>query len=637
MCGISLHISKEVDHNAIEHTLQSLYELQNRGYDSFGIAYYDEESFQIMKKSIVDVNEELYISFYNEVKEKQSFICMGHSRWATHGKVNDTNAHPHISNHRHFILVHNGIIENFADLKSFLKTKGYTFYSETDSEVIVNLIEYFFIHETNASVKEAIQQATQLLNGTYGLVILYQRQPNVAYVIKQGSPLLISETENEIMATSELCGFKDFTNQYYEVENNELIVLSREQGILFESDQSKNNKAIDPEFQEKYLTQSLEQYNHYTQKEIMEQDKTLFMTLNQGGRIANNQICLGGLETLKENIHIIENIVFIGCGSSYYASCVGYHYIKSIEELHDVNVFCFDGGDFERNHIPHGICLFVFISQSGETMDLIKHLRYIQQHHYTMGIVNVIDSTIAKEVNCGMYMNVGKEVAVASTKSFNSSILLLKLFSLWLYQEKQSRKKKVSGFELLQSMNCIKDEINCIHNMIYQVKKINHEINIIFEQRNLDTLLCEHIFILGKGSMESIARECALKLKEICYIHGEGLSCASLKHGPLAMIHDHFPVILLMNHENNEKTMNTYHELMSRHAYIFIVTSEQESVKQLQQNEYTNQDIIYIPRNKGCSEILFMLALQQLCYHLALRKRIDPDKPKNLAKVVTVE
>uniref|UniRef100_A0A6C0KLR2 glutamine--fructose-6-phosphate transaminase (isomerizing) n=1 Tax=viral metagenome TaxID=1070528 RepID=A0A6C0KLR2_9ZZZZ len=641
MCGITLHLCKEgsASFHSIDFVLQSLHELQNRGYDSFGVAYYNqnEKQFKITKKSIHCTQEDTYTAFYNEVSPNRSYICMGHSRWATHGKVNKSNAHPHISNQDLFIVVHNGIIENYTELKDFLKTKGYTFYSETDSEVIVNLIEYFFLHEANSSVKDAIYQATSLLNGTYGLVILFQKQPNIAYVIKQGSPLLISETEEEMMATSELSGFKHCAKQYYEVENNELIVLSRSQGIIFEQSRQKQIKMIDPEFQKKYLTQSVGNYTHYTQKEIMEQDQTLWMSLNQGGRIANNNICLGGLEPMKKILPNIQNIIFIGCGSSYYAGCIGYHYIKCIENLNDLNVFCFDGGDFDKNHIPHGVCLFVFISQSGETMDLIKHMPYIQAHHYTMGIINVIDSAIAKDVDCGIYMNVGKEVAVASTKSFNSSILLLKMFSLWLYQERQNGSSSLSGFELLKSMNDIKDEICLFHNMIYQVKKINHEINIIFEDNNLGPLICEHIFILGKGTMECVAKECALKLKEICYIHGEGMSSASLKHGPLAMIHHHFPVILLINHENSEKMMNTYSELMSRDAYIFVITSEEDIVKTLQQTSNKNQEIILIPRNKCCSEILFMITLQQLCYHLALRKRINPDKPKNLAKVVTVE
>lgn len=634
MCGISLYISK---HNAVFQVLESLYELQNRGYDSFGIAYFDASlnSFSTHKRSLACVfnenhNINLYSEFKKETKDLFSHICMGHSRWATHGKVNYNNTHPHMSNHEDFYLIHNGIIENYNELKEILIEEGYTFYSNTDSEVIVNFIEYYYT-KNGFNVKEAIVNTIRVLEGTYGLVILHKDTPEMAYVIKQGSPLLISKTENEIIATSELCGFLKNTSQYYELANNELVVLSLENGIEFDHKRQSICKEISPEFQECYLTQNLKNFSHYTQKEILEQDDTLSLSLNNGGRVCNGKIYLGGMNYLLPILPNIQNIVFMGCGSSYIAGTIGMRYIKQIQSLRHIHVYCYDGGDFEDIDVPDGLCLFIFISQSGETMDLIRHLNYIQKDHHTMGIVNVIDSTIAKEVDGGIYMNVGKEVAVASTKSFNSSLLILKLFALWLYQEQCGR---FMGIEILKMMNYVKEQTININNMIYQVKKLNDEMNILLEKQNLDVFLQEHVFILGKGTMESIARECALKLKEICYIHGEGLSASSLKHGPLAMIHHHFPVILLINHEYGDKMMNAFYELRSRNAHVLVITSEHDIMKKIKAEEC---DAIYIPKNKGCSEILFMLTLQHLCYTLALRKKIDPDKPKNLAKVVTVE
>ena len=636
MCGITLYISKKS--NAINYVLESLYELQNRGYDSFGIAYFDNSlnNFIIHKKSLTcignqDHNVNLYNEFKKETKDLFSNICIGHSRWATHGKINVENAHPHISNKKEFILIHNGIIENYKKLKDFLVKKGYTFYSETDSEIIVNLIEYFYLYERNQHIKEAIYHTISLLQGTYGLIILHASNNHVCYIIKHGSPLLVSQNNNEIMATSEISGFTNKTLHYYELNNNELVTLCKNKGIIFDFE-IKNKKLISNEFKEQYLTQSLENYTHYIQKEIIEQDTTLWMTLNKGGRIKNNNICLGGLDFLKKKISKINNIVFIGCGSSYYASCVGYSYIKNITLLNDINIFNFDGGSFEITDIPYGICLFVFISQSGETMDLIKHINNISKHHYTMGIINVIDSTLAKEVQCGIYMNIGKEVSVASTKSFNSSLLLLKIFSLWLYQEKTKMIYSNHDFEYLQMNDYIKNQIKHINQMIYQVKKINNQINIILEDLNFDNLLQNHIFIIGRGSLEYIAKECALKMKEICYIHGEGINGSALKHGPLAMIHQYFPVILLINHNNVDKMINVYHELKSRNAYIFIITSEIDILKM---NKKLN--IIYFPKNNVCSEILIMLIIQHLCYEISIKKKINPDRPKNLAKVVSVE
>lgn len=618
MCGITLYISKIEKNNAVKEVLNSLFELQNRGYDSFGIAYYnkDKSKYESHKKSINCTSEDTFKVFYKETQELKSDICIGHSRWATHGKVNSINAHPHVSNSKDFYLVHNGIIENYTDLKNFLIGKKYTFYSETDSEVIVNLIEYFYLDDVNRCVKKSIYRAIELLEGTYGLVIIHNKSEK-AYVIKKGSPLIISETNDEIIATSELSGFKSYVSKYYELENNELVVICKNKGILFENNNVHISKEINNEFKEKYFTQKLDNFNHYTEKEIKQQDQTLMMSLNQGARIIQGVICLGGLQKMKSNIDKIQNIIFIGCGSSYYAGCIGYHYIKNISFLKNINVFCFDGGDFNLKEVPNGVCLFVFISQSGETMDLIKHLDQIQKNHYTMGIINVIDSTIAKEVDCGIYMNVGKEVAVASTKSFNSSVLLLKLFSLWLYQEKIKFNQHISEIEMSKIINFIKDETIYINKMIYQVKKINNEIGIILEKLNVNKLIGEHIFILGKNSMEYIAKECALKLKEICYIHGEGLSASSLKHGPLALIHDSFPVILLINHENKDKMLNSYYELKSRNACIFIFTSESE----LFELNNENCSVIIVPKNKTVSEILFMLTLQHLCYHLAIQKK----------------
>ena len=246
-----------------------------------------------------------------------------------------------------------------------------------------------------------------------------------------------------------------------------------------------------------------------------------------------------------------------------------------------------------------------------------------------MGIINVIDSTIARNVHCGVYMNIGKEVSVASTKSFTSSLLILKLFSLWLLQSKTNQNNSIIK-------NIVVNSIEDIKKMNYQIKKINNEINLIIENININKLKFEHIYILGKGTLEYIAKETSLKLKEICYIHGEGMSSSELKHGPLALIQHSFPVILLINEENYEKMLNTYNELYSRNAYIFIITTIKDINIKIDKT-IKNHDIIVIPSNKNCEDILFMIVLQYLCYNLAIYKKINPDKPRNLAKVVTVE
>lgn len=625
MCGIILFMSKHKK-DVLDLVLKSLYNLQNRGYDSFGVCYKTDPGFDVYKKSKTCINgdDDLFDIFHDSTKELNinSHIIYGHSRWATHGSVNYENTHPHVSNCEKFFCVHNGIIENHKELKLMLENEGYVFYSNTDTEVIINLVEYF--HNICHNIQHSIYQTICLLKGTYGLVISSNYEENVVYLAKNGSPLIVSENDDCFMASSELCGLHSPTN-YFNVENNDIVKISLESGIEPMSKVAYDNIDV-PQNIDKYVNQDLGIYNSYTEKEIMQQDETLMMTLNNGGRIKDNTINLGGLSHLKNKIQNINNIILLGCGSSYYAACIGKEYIKEFNT--SINVFCHDGGDFDYYaDNPQGLNLYVFISQSGETMDLMKHLKIIKDNHDTMGIINVVSSSIASSVDCGIYMNIGKEVAVASTKSFTSSILILKLFSLWLYKEKTNIKQD----DLLYGV--ITNTISGIQEMIYQVKTFNYHINMTLEQIIMSTLNQEHLYILGKRTLKYLACEAALKFKEICYIHGEGMSSSELKHGPLALIHRGFPVILLIDHENIEKMVITYKELECRHAQIFIITSYQN----IRQYVDTSTPCIFVPENSYTGEILFILCLQHICLYISTMKNINPDKPRNLAKVVTVE
>lgn len=655
MCGITLYLSKQKDYeNAVEQVLASLYELQNRGYDSFGISYFNRKTnnYHVYKKSCKQTgvqDNDLFNIFTENTVGMTSNICVGHSRWATHGAITDNNAHPHTSFGEMFICVHNGIIENYREIKTRLELFNIHFSSETDTEVIVNLMEYnyknlFSNNKNNDSIEVLVEQAINItineLQGTYGLIIMCNNTPDNVYIIKNGSPLLIAEDDNCIMATSELCGFNKNINNYMEIENDQLIVLSCINGIKYTSQNKLEIKEISEDFKLNYLTQTLGIYNHYTQKEIYEQERTLMLSLNNGGRIANNSIKLGGLDSLKPHLLSIKHIVFIGCGTSYYAGCIGVEYMKQMSQLsinnNDINFWCFDGSEFEEKDIPKGgRCLFVFISQSGETMDLIRHITWLRDTtHLMMGIINVVESTIAKEVLCGIYMNVGREVAVASTKSFNSSLLLLKLLSLWFLQERQDKTN------IEQSI--IEKYILDIKAVVNNVKFLNHTMELMLDELNYDVFDCEHVFVLGRGTTEYIAKECALKLKEICYVHGEGYSGSSLKHGPLALIHTGFPIIMMINMDNYQKMMNIFKEVNARGAYVLVLSTLSQALnKQLGiiNNQETNNNIklIQLPQLGSCSEIIFMITLQHICYNLSIYRGINPDKPKNLAKVVTVE
>ena len=647
MCGITLYLSKSSE-NAIRHVLESLYQLQNRGYDSFGIGYLDQDNkYQVSKLSNIHVksnNKDLFDIFRNQFQEEISNISIGHSRWATHGVINDINAHPHPSSTNTFFCVHNGIIENYRTIKTRLIENGISFQSETDTEVIINLIEYHYNSiEKNPElnhehyIKYAIEKTIQEIEGTYGLIIFTNHAPDTIFIVKNGSPILVAESDNCFMATSELCGFSSDIKNYIDIPNDEVVVLSCLKGIQLNH---KKIHEIDDAIRDDYMTQSLGIYSHYTQKEIYEQHDTLMRSLSNGGRLSNGRVKLGGLECLGDSLKDIQHIVFLGCGTSYYAGCIGVEYMKKAHRLYDtvdtINYWCFDGCEFEEKDIPNGgRCLFVFISQSGETMDLIRHISFLKNtKHISMGIINVVESTIAREVFCGVYMNVGREVAVASTKSFTSSLLILNLFSNWFHQERQDKTNS-------RKLNIHKNYKFEIMNMIDNVKMINNRMNMVLDSINLEALDHEHIFVLGKGTTEYIAKECALKLKEICYIHGEGYSGSSLKHGPFALIHTDFPIIMMINMSNHQKMMNVYKELQSRRAHILILSTlskkmnESIGILPLKHTKFCN--IIYLPSVHECEEITFMLALQHLCYSLSVYRNINPDKPKNLAKVVTVE
>jgi len=615
MCGISAIICKNKNNNSLQILLNSLGQLQNRGYDSFGMSCINASNkFYVHKKACIDQSEDHFTSFSNELQDVAANISIGHTRWATHGVISEENAHPHISQSGKLSLIHNGIIENYKILKTELLCKGFIFKSDTDSEVIVNLIDYYY-NLPEIEIDVAIKMTIDRLEGTYGLVIQCIDNPSSVYIIRNGSPILVGENENYIIATSEASGFLNQMNNYYVIENNDLVVLSIDDGI-------KTNIVYKPvKAQNTLHNLTPDPYEHWTLKEIMDQSYSLLNSLNNGGRIFNTQIKLGGLDYIKSYIDNIVNVIFMGSGTSLNACHIGRIYLKSLSVVN--NVQCFDAAEFDINDIPlSGKTLLVMCSQSGETKDLHRVIQLINDKPdiITMGVINVVDSLIAREVDCGIYMNAGREVAVASTKSFTSSLLIFKLFSLWYFQT----------IKYNNNINLNKSIIQNIRNINIQVETINNNINSLINDIHISLLNAENLFILGKGKMEHIAKETALKMKEICYIHAEGYSGSALKHGPFALLTPDFPVILIIDKENEDKMWNVYKEIESRKANILVIS--EISNLELDPTKY-----IIVPENKEIQEILFITILQHICYKLALKREINPDKPRNLAKVVTVE
>ena len=602
MCGITSILSKN-NKNVLNLLHDSLSLLQNRGYDSVGIAYVSQNTGYIEDKKYT--TDDQIDSLKKYITNLNSNIAIGHTRWATHGPKTEINAHPHHSTNKRFYVVHNGIVENYKEIKNMLIKNGYIFYSQTDSEVIPNLIDYYY--ENQNDIENAINKALSLIEGTYGLSILTSLEPEKIYVVRQGSPLIIAENDEIIVVTSEISGFVNQFNHYMNIDCDNIVCCTKD-GIIF------NNKLKKNFIDQTVFNKTHYPYAHWTLKEIYEQPKSLLRALNNGARINNNKIKLGGLDTLKDKINNINNLILVGCGTSYNACLCGKYYFQKYTNLNIT--FCVDGSEFSENDIPlDGNTIIVLCSQSGETKDVHRCIQIGREKGIIcVGIINVVNSIISREVDCGIYMNCLRENGVASTKSFTSMILILFLFSLWINQQTKG-----------SHINHIIDDIRKIS---YQTSKLLKNIDI--HKDIISNLNKPSMFLLGKGRMEAIAREGALKIKEICYIHAEGCNGSCLKHGPFALLTYGFPVILLIDQENKSKMMNVYEEIKSRGAYIYIIS-------EISDLSLEGQDIFIIENNNHCKEILYIIVLQYISYKLSILNKINPDKPRNLAKVITVE
>lgn len=688
MCGVvalirkrSLAKAPEGNELIVEATMNSLRELLNRGYDSIGLGVVSEEGIAVERTCVL--SDDIIDGLVHRLSTKAdgANCCIGHSRWATHGGKNVKNAHPHVSMRAMFALVHNGIIENYQPLKRELTNEhAYCFKSETDSEVIVNMIEYEYLREQGVSMSRnentrsrivcAIERAIATLSGTYGLAIVCVETPDQVYVVKNGSPILLGENESCIMASSESSGFRGEINYYISLPSKRVAVLSADDGILLDANTSldklsdrfslarEKRRTItgcsdtvgDDEHEYKvYCVESVKTaesprpYDHWMLKEIMEQPETIMNAINNGARVFDGRIRLGGLSECASVFDNATAIVMLGCGTSLYACQCARSYFLSIGKINTVNVH--DAASFTAADIPQNACTLVCLcSQSGETMDILRCLEMLrrlrrEKHDFvTLGVINVVDSQIAREVDCGVYLNAGREVSVASTKSYTASLVVLYMISVWLNARFVRGKSSVMlAFEA--------DAVDEIRHLVVQMKQLIAQngatstlirirkqsiADAVYKRYNLSAIDQASLFVLGRGKMESVARECALKLKEVCYIHAEGCHAGSLKHGPFALLTDGFPVILLVDRENRDKMLNTYEELKSRGSYVFIVTD-------CVFDNLPCSNTVYLPYNQCLGEVLFANFMHTIAYAIAVRRGIDPDRPRNLAKVVTVE
>jgi glucosamine--fructose-6-phosphate aminotransferase (isomerizing) len=615
MCGI-FGIVLNNNENIYEIIINGLIQLQNRGYDSAGLSIIKDNEIEVHKYS--STNEEDAIKKLNNLNLKvKSNICsgIGHNRWATHGIKNDINAHPHLSNDKSFSIVHNGIIENYNEIKKRLIQNDYIFYSQTDTEVIVNLIEYNY-KDTN-NIFQSIKKTISELRGTYGLVIQSVHEPNKLFCVRNGSPLLIGKNEDRVIITSEQAGFCNMVKNYITLQTDDICIVEKiENNISITTKHTYTTRNIT------LLESELQPYpyKHWTLKEINEQPNVVLNSINKGGRIKNKyEVKLGGLEHHTDCFKNINNIIILGCGTSYFSSLYGMYFFKKICKFNTVQVF--DGADFNEFDIPNiGSTAFILVSQSGETKDLHRCIEIAKNKNIiTIGIINVVDSLIAREVDCGIYCNAGKEVGVASTKSFTSQVVCLSMAAIWFAKlqniSKKNRAKMICDLHNLS--NDVKNTLETCEGKIEEICK---------------KIVKNNMFLLGKGSDEYIAKEGALKIKEISYIHSEGYSSSSLKHGPFALLDENFPVIILnLDQTHRSKTLNCYQEVASRKSHVIMISND------ISISNEVMCDIIYVPENKTYASLLGIIPIQLISYCLSINRGINPDKPKNLAKVVTVE
>lgn len=628
MCGIIAYLGSDSASNRI---LQGLSLLQNRGYDSAGICTIAPDSSLVLHK-FASRKDQTSIELLEEHKDSHTghTIGIGHTRWATHGAKTDHNAHPHLDSKRQFAVVHNGIIENYLKLKQKLVKEGYTFESQTDTEVIPKLLEFYWEKEQQRYIEtgtaydietNVIKRAISDLEGTWALCILCTLEPDTIYLCKNGSPLVLSYHETCIMVASESLPLSVYFNQFITLQDYDVIRIAKKDGaIQFHPRRDHTMRVIENKVSEI----SCAPYPFWTIKEIYEQPESILRTLNMGGRLmGDDHVKLGGLDAKREQLLRMDHLLLLGCGTSYHAGQIGATVIKSFKCFHSVQ--CMDASEWNEADLPlHGSVGVVILSQSGETKDVHRCLPLLRARDCViLSIVNVVGSLLARESDCGIYLNAGREVGVASTKSFTSQIVALTLLGIWFSQNRGTHQALRTHY--LQHLRSLSMDVEgALHALSTPIQRLAQSMRSV-----------EHLFILGRGAMKWIADEGALKIKEIAYIHAEGYAGGALKHGPFALIDSQTVVILLAPHDEHfTKMIHAASEIHSRRARVILITNSTDDTSY---SRALFEEVIIIPSNPYFQTVLGILPLQLLAYEFALCKGYDPDFPRNLAKVVTVD
>ncbi len=611
MCGIVGYIG---DKEAFPILIKGLKRLEYRGYDSAGVALLNGQTLLYKRKGKVTDLEQFIGS-----KSVAGNIGMGHTRWATHGEPNDVNAHPHASFHDKFIVIHNGIIENYAPLKEKLIKQGYQFKSETDTEVLANLIEYIYLSD-KMTAELAVRLALSKVVGAYGLVVMCKDEPDKLIAARKGSPLVIGVGQGEYFLASDATPIVEYTKSVIYMNDGDVAVIMKNELQL----KTINDEALTPNIQELSLDiGEIDKmgFDHFMLKEIYEQPKAITDTFR--GRITpdHQHIHLGGLHAVWPNLEKARRIIIIGCGTSWHAGLVGEYLF---EEFARVPVEVEYGSEFRyRKPIIYSDDVVIAISQSGETADTLAAIKLAKQAGaMVLGICNVVGSSIPRETDAGVYTHAGPEIGVASTKAFSAQVTVLTMMALKLAHNKYQISDDQYHY-MIKELSLIPEKIEKALGANEHIKAISK----LYKDSN-------NALYLGRGFLFPVALEGALKLKEISYIHAEGYPAAEMKHGPIALIDANMPVVVVATKDSSyEKIVSNIQEVKARNGIVIaVVTEGDDTIKKMANH------VIEVPETpEYLAPLISVVPLQLLSYHIAVMRGCNVDQPRNLAKSVTVE
>lgn len=612
MCGIVGYIGNK---EALPVLLSGLKKLEYRGYDSAGVALLNGKIDVFKKKGKVAELEE-----FIRAENLQGNIGIGHTRWATHGEPSDENAHPHQSMEGNFSVVHNGIIENYNTLKDDLITHGFQFKSHTDTEVLANLIEFFYKQNDEVTAEMAVELALSKVVGAYGIAVLCLNEKNKLIVARNGSPLVIGLGNQEYYVASDASPIAEFTNHVVYLKDNDLAIIQKDNFTLKNIKNSPVSMTVS-NLNLKIGELDKGEFEHFMLKEIFEQPQTIEETFKGRLKPEYSEIVLGGLLNVFPRIAAADRIVIIGCGTSWHAALIAEYLF---EEYAQVPVEVEYASEFRyRKPVLGENDVVIVISQSGETADTLAALRLAKEKGaLAVGICNVVGSTLSRETEAGVYTHAGVEIGVASTKAFTAQVTVLTLMALKLAHTKGT----ISEATYKQLVK----ELSEIPGKGRAILQNNQKIKAVAEKYK-DAV---NALYLGRGTLFPVALEGALKLKEISYIHAEGYAAGEMKHGPIALVDDNLPVVVVAPHDAwYEKIVSNIQEVKARRGNIIaVVTEGDKGLKEMA------DDVLEIPKSHpAVAPLLSVIPLQLLAYHIAVLRNCDVDQPRNLAKSVTVE